>query len=153
MEIEVKRLYKKPGYTIGKMYVNGEFFSDTLEDMDRGLTKEMSLSKINRIKVLGETAIPTGKYEVRMTYSVKFADRSWALPTQGDVPLIVDVPGFTGVRIHPFNRASESLGCISVGKNDARGWLSRTAETYRRLVDEHILPALKAKEKVNLTIE
>ena len=56
MEIKVKRIARKDAYTIGKMYVNGEYVCDTLEDKDRGLTSNMSVAQICGVKVHGETA-------------------------------------------------------------------------------------------------
>ena len=60
MLIEVKRLYKKTDYTIGKMYIDGEYFCDTLEDTDRGLKQEYSLAELKELKEYGKTAIPSG---------------------------------------------------------------------------------------------
>ena len=66
LEILVDRKWKKSTYTIGRMYLDGEFFCNTLEDRDRGLTSEMSLIEINGRKVMHETAIPSGTYEVSL---------------------------------------------------------------------------------------
>lgn len=67
MKIEVKRLYKKANYTIGKIYVDGQYVSDTLEDTDRGLTQEMTDGEIEKKKVFGKTAIPSGEYDVTLS--------------------------------------------------------------------------------------
>ena len=61
MEIKVRRIARKEAYTIGKMYVGGEYVCDTLEDTDRGLTSKMSVAQICGVKIKGETAIPTGR--------------------------------------------------------------------------------------------
>ena len=66
MKILIERSWKKEGYTIGKLYVDGVFFSNTLEDKDRGLTSIMSIDEIKKIKKSSITAIPTGTYNVRM---------------------------------------------------------------------------------------
>ena len=84
MEILVKRIAKKPKYTIGKMYIDGQYICDTLEDADRGLNQNMSLEEIKNKKVYGETAVPTGTYKVDMnTVSPKFKSRTWAKPYGG----------------------------------------------------------------------
>ena len=66
MEIKVDRKWKKDTYTIGNLYINGKFFGNTLEDKDRGLKQTDSLAIIQSKKVYGETAIPTGRYEILM---------------------------------------------------------------------------------------
>ena len=66
LELLVDRKYKKETYTIGNLYVDGEWFCNTLEDKDRGLKSSMSLEEVERLKVYAETAIPTGRYVVKM---------------------------------------------------------------------------------------
>ena len=92
-----------------------------MEDKDRGLTKDMPMAEIKKRKVYGETAIPAGEYEVRMTYSPKYKRR---------MPQVMDVPGWTGVRMHSMNEAKDSLGCIGMGKNDKPGWISNSRATH-----------------------
>lgn len=152
MKILVDRAWKKDAYTIGKVYIDGAFFSNSMEDKDRGLKSDMPISQIESRKIYGETAIPTGTYEVRMTYSRKFASRAWAKPYAGAVPEICAVPGFSGVRIHPLNKAEDSLGCIGFGKNDTKGWISQSTAYYRTLLDKYILPAIKRGENIIITI-
>ena len=119
IEILVKRIAKKPNYTIGKLFINGVFFANTLEDTDRGLTQSMSEDEIKKKKIYGQTAIPTGTYKVDMnTVSPKFKNRSWAKPYDGKLPRLVNVPGFDGVLTHPGNLPQDTLGCLLVGKND-----------------------------------
>ena len=72
MEILVERKYKKENYTIGHVYINGEYFCDSLEDTDRGLIREMSLAEMKEVKEYGNTAIPTGRYPIAYTYSARF---------------------------------------------------------------------------------
>ena len=127
MEILVKREYKKKDYTIGKMYINGEYFCDTLEDTDRGLKRDMSLSELKELKEYGRTAIPTGEYVLTITYSDRFAKM---------MPLINDVPAFSGVRIHPLNTSKETDGCIGVGicDNPNKDWIRDSRKTYNKLM-------------------
>lgn len=72
MKLTLNRIAKKSTYTIGKLYVDDKYFCDVLEDKDRGLTQSMSEAEIKSKKVYGETAIPSGTYEVIVSYSNKF---------------------------------------------------------------------------------
>lgn len=127
MLIEVKRLYKKADYTIGKMYIDGDYFCDTLEDTDRGLAQGMALSTLKEMKEYGRTAIPTGEYVLTITYSNRFAKM---------MPLINDVPAFSGVRMHPLNTSKETEGCIGVGICDDpnKDWIRDSRNTYNELM-------------------
>lgn len=149
MKMLLKRIAKKPTYTIGKLYIDGEYFSDTLEDRDRGLTQDMDLEDILRIKVYGETAIPTGTYKIDMnTISPKFKDRSWAKPYKGKMPRLLNVPGFDGVLLHPGNSADDSLGCILVGNNTQVGKVLNSQAVFKRLMQK-----LLGEQDITLTIE
>ena len=125
MLIEVKRLYKKADYTIGKMYIDGEYFCDTLEDTDRGLKRDMSLSELKELKEYGRTAIPTGEYVLTAEYSNRF---------KKVLPLIHNVPAFDGVRIHSGNTHEDTEGCILVGKNRAKGKVLDSRKTMSELM-------------------
>ena len=153
MEITVERKYKKPAYTIDKWYINGTFFSDGLEDPDRGLTSTMTLEEINKKKVYGQTAIPTGTYEVKMTYSSRLHGRAYAKKYDGKLPELMNVKGYEGVRIHPFNKAQETLGCLCPGKNNIKGQITQATVYFYILVDNYILPAIKRGEKITITIK
>lgn len=153
MEILVDRKWKKDKYTIGNVYINGIFFSNTMEDPDRGLTQKMTLEEIRKKKIYGETAIPSGEYDIKLTYSTKFASRAWGKKYSGKVPEITNVKGYSGVRIHPLNSAADSLGCIGFGKNDKVGWISNSTNYYYNFMDKYLLPALKKGERVKLTIK
>ncbi len=132
MEILLKRIAKKNLYTIGKLYINGIYFCDTLEDKDRGLSQSMSLDEIKKIKVSNETAIPTGTYNVTLNVvSPKFKDRAWAKPYKGKVPRILNVPGFEGVLIHPGNDQNDTSGCIILGKNKVIGKVTESQATFK----------------------
>lgn len=126
MEILVKRIAKKETYTIGKMYIDGKYFCDTLEDKDRGLSQSMTEEEIRKRKVYGLTAIPTGAYKVIVNYSERFGKL---------MPLLLDVKGYAGVRIHPGNTPSDTLGCILVGRNTAKGMVTESRKTFLRLME------------------
>lgn len=153
MEILIDRKWKKDTYTIGQVYINGQYFSESLEDKDRGLSDTMSLEQITKAKVYGQTAIPTGTYEVKVTYSNRFHSRAWGRRYNGKVPELMNVKGFGGVRIHPGNTAKDTLGCVLLGKNTAKGMITQSTNYYYKLLDDYILPASKKGEKITLTIK
>lgn len=140
MELKVKRIAKRDTYTIGKLYVDGEYFCDTIEDRDRGLNDSMSVEEIKKIKVYGETAIPTGRYRVTLSYSIKFKKM---------LPEILNVKGFAGIRIHSGNTAKDTLGCILVGKNTVVGQVTSSRATFDRLM----LKLNKTTEPIFITVE
>lgn len=150
MQLVIDRKYKLQEYTIGKLYIDGEYFCDTLEDTDRNLSDSMSVSEIQSKKIYGQTAIPLGTYQVDMdTVSPKFKNRSWSIQYEGKIPRINDVKGFDGVLIHPLNSAQESLGCIGVGENKVKGKIINSTQTFHKLMS--IL--LKDKNNIVLTIK
>lgn len=143
MEIVLDRVYKKENYTIGKMFINGIYFCDTLEDKDRGLYSFMSEAELKKKKVYGKTAIPTGTYTVKMTYSTKFRKL---------MPLVDKVKAFDGIRIHAGNTADDSLGCILVGKNKAVGKVLESRDTFSKLYKK-IENAWNKHEEITLRIK
>lgn len=143
MEILVKRIAKKDTYTIGKMYIDGKYICDTLEDKDRGLTSSMAEQTIKLKKIYGETAIPTGTYTVTYTYSNKFKKM---------MPLINNVKGYSGVRIHSGNTAKDTYGCILLGINKEVGKVLNSRATCLK-VYPLIQKACANGEKVTLTIK
>lgn len=153
MEIVIIRRWKKADYTIGELSIGGVVLWNTLEDTDRGLTSTMSTGEIARKKVYGKTAIPTGRYRVLWTVSNTFRNRSWAKAYSGCVPLIDGVKGFTGIRIHPGNTASDCTGCVLVGRNTIKGQVTQSQASYFSLLDLYLVPAFKRGEQVWLTIK
>lgn len=97
MLIEVKRFEFGTKYTIGRMYVDNVYECFTLEDAVR-----------TGAKVDGKTAIPLGTYNVIITHSNRF---------KKELPLLENVPNFTGIRIHTGNTSENTEGCILVGKS------------------------------------
>lgn len=150
--IQIERRWKKDRYTVGRLYVDGEYWCNSLEDKDRDLHSGMSVVTIKSKKVYGETAIPRGQYEVRLSYSAKFAKKAWAKKYGGLVPEILRVKGFSGIRMHPLNRAEESLGCIGPGFNTKVGQVTSSTSCYYRLMDEVFMPAHEAGQTVMLDI-
>ena len=137
MELKLNRIAKKATYTIGRLYVDGVRFCDTIEDRDRGLRQDMTLAYIKRVKVQGETAIPTGRY--RVTLGVKSPRLSKKAVYQfcgGYVPRLINVNGFDGILIHIGNTAKDSEGCILVGENKEVGKVLNSAATFKRLYEK-----------------
>ena len=114
MKLEVKRHFKGPQYTIGRLFVDGVYECDTLEDTVRQ----------DGVKIAGQTAIPAGKYPVRITYSPRFKKM---------LPMLDNVPNFTGVRIHTGNTAADTEGCILVGYNRVKGRVCDSRAAFKRL--------------------
>ena len=102
MKLTLKRNFKGADYTIGKLYIDGHYFCDTLEDTIRPANK----------KIAGKTAIPAGNYKVVKSYSPRF---------KKILPEILNVPNFTGVRIHAGNTAKDTDGCVLLGLNKTKG--------------------------------
>ena len=153
MELRLERKYRNNNYCIDKLYINGKYFSDVLEDPDRGLTDTMSLEEIKRIKIKGNTCIPYGTYNITLdVYSPKFGSKSYYKEVcNGKVPRLLNVKGFEGILIHVMDGpkgAELSEGCIGVGRNLIKGGLLQGKEYYKKLYD--ILK--NSKDKITIKI-
>lgn len=149
MELELRRIAKRETYTIGRLYINGERFCDTLEDTDRGLDQSMDAVAIRVKKRSGVTAIPTGRYRVTMgVRSPKFSKYKSYEFCNGYLPRLINVKGYEGVLIHIGNYPKDTEGCILVGKNTKVGAVMDSAATFRQLYG--ILKA--ANELIYITI-
>lgn len=135
MELLVQRIAKKSEYTIGRLFVDGKYLCDTLEDRVRDLTKER--------KVPGETAIPAGRYRVIVNVSPKFGR---------ELPRLLDVPGFEGILIHKGNSARDSAGCVLLGENKEKGRVVNSTPYELRLT-RLIKEAIQRGEEVWITVE
>lgn len=135
MRLTVERKWPRETYTIGKLYINGELFCNTLEDRDRGLRQTDSLEQIQSLKIPGETAIPKGMYTVAMNVlSPKYAGVAWYKSLcGGKMPRLLDVPGFDGIIVHPGTDALSTRGCLLVGKNTLVGKLTESKATFKDL--------------------
>ena len=95
--------------SLGELYWdNGDLECYTMEDLDRFLSSDMSLSNMLSIKIQENTAIPYGTFQVLITESMRFGRK---------MPLIVGVLGFDGIRIHIGNKKEDVAGCIATGLN------------------------------------
>lgn len=151
MKLTLKRVAKKSTYTIGKLYINGQYFCDTIEDIDRGLTQDMPLKTIQRIKLPKETAIPKGTYKITLdVISPKYSTKDFYIKNanKGRLPRLLNVPGYEGVLIHCGNTAADSAGCLIVGRNKKVGMVLDSKETFIQLYKE----LLKDKDNLIITI-
>lgn len=153
MELRVERTYRGAKYTIGHLYINDKYFCDTLEDPDRGLTDSMPLAKIKAAKVYGDTAIPYGKYKVRMDIvSPKYSNVKkypYAAIAKGLMPRIMDIKGFDGVLIHAGNTQKDTYGCLLVGQNKVKGQVINSQATWKALYQQ-LLVAKQKNEPITI---
>lgn len=154
MEILLKRIAKRPQYTIGRIYVDGKYICDSIEDKDRGLTDNMTMSAIKKIKVKDQTAIPSGKYQVTINVkSPRFSTKDYYKKyCDGYLPRLLNVKGFDGILMHRGTDQNSSSGCIIVGYNTIVGKVTDSQKAF-----ETLYPLLKSasskKEKITITIE
>ena len=127
MNLELKRIFKGKDYTIGRLFINGEYFCDTLEDPVRQLDSIKD-------KIYSETAIPAGKYKVSMSIvSPKYSIRKSYNWCGGRLPRLLDVPFFEGILIHSGNTPDHTAGCILVGENKVKGQVINSMNTLKNL--------------------
>jgi hypothetical protein len=150
MELVLKRIARRETYTIGRLYIDGILFCDTLEDTDRGLRQDMPLPVLRAKKRKGVTAIPTGRYRVTLgVKSPKYSTRKQYEFCQGYVPRLINVPCYDGILIHIGNYPKDTEGCILVGKNTKVGSVLESAKTFRELYG-----ILKdAKDSIYITVK
>lgn len=142
MKIDLHRKWRKKGYSIGILSVNGQRICETLEDEDRGLCMTDKLESVKARKIKGQTAIPVGTYQVVWSYSPRFKKM---------LPLLMGVPGYEGIRIHVGNRAKDTEGCILCGRNTEVGTVTNS-RYWTNKVNAMIERACKNKEEVLITI-
>lgn len=150
MELLLKRIARRDSYTIGKLYIDGSYFCDTIEDKDRGLQQQLPLSVNVAKKKKGVTAIPVGRYRVTLAVkSQRFSQKKQYAACNGYLPRLVNVPAFDGVLIHIGNTANDTEGCILVGKNTQVGKVLESTATFWKLYS-----ILKdAKDEIYIKVE
>ena len=141
MKLKLERKYFKETYTIGNLYINGSFFSNTLEDKNRDVNKNGKFDN-GETKVYEETCIPFGTYKIILTMSPKF---------KRELPRLLNVPSFEGVLIHRGNTAKDSAGCILVGENKAVGKVLNSTPYEERLV-KMMKNAISRGEEITIEI-
>jgi hypothetical protein len=143
MKLTLHRRFLGKDYTIGLLYVEDEYFCDTLEDVDRGLTQSMPLELIREKKIPHETAIPTGEYTVIVNLSPA---------KKRMLPRLSDVPGFSGILIHRGNAKNDTSGCILVGENKVKGKVVNSTVYEKKLV-KILTEAHERGEKIKITVK
>ena len=126
MKIEIKRLYKTENSTIGELTVDGKFECYTLEDKER------------EVKIKCETAIPKGTYKVIINKSNRFKKL---------LPLLLSVPNFEGVRIHPGNTNHDTEGCVLVGRTRSKDFIGQSRKAF-----ESLFAKMKEAKEITLII-
>lgn len=139
MKLKLVRIVTWSNYTEGKLYIDGAYLCDTLEDTDRGLEQNMSEFEINRRKVYGQTCIPSGEYKVILNMSPRF---------KKILPRILDVKGFEGILMHAGNTVQDSSGCILLGTKCSDGVLMNS----RKAVDA-LIKKLETEKDITITID
>lgn len=142
MKLTLKRKFFSDKYTAGNLFIDGKFFCNTIEDKVRELPgicpyTSKGYSCKCKGKIYAETAIPAGTYKVTMEHSPRFKRK---------LPLLHNVPHFIGILIHSGSSATDSAGCVLVGKNTIKGRLTESRIT------SDALNAIISKEK-HITIE
>lgn len=134
MELTLNRIFLGSSATIGELLVNDKHLCDTLEDRVRPEGE----------KVYGKTAIPEGTYEVKLTHSPRF---------KKILPEILNVPNFSGIRIHTGNSSKDTEGCILVGTWDGEkeDWVSDSKVAFNKLIPL-LQEAVDNKEEITITI-
>jgi hypothetical protein len=140
MDLVLRRRILTARSTIGALEVDGQFECLTLEDQVR--RDPNPATPANEAKIPGQTAIPAGKYRVIVNHSARF---------QRLLPLLLDVPGFAGVRIHPGNTAEHTEGCILVGDEEGRDFIGNSRLAFNRLYPK-IMAAFAKREPILLEI-
>lgn len=134
MRLLLDRTQYEKDATVGEIYVDGVFECFSLEDQVRAGEK-----------VRGQTAIPTGTYEVMITMSPRFKRR---------LPLLVNVPGFDGIRIHPGNTHEDTEGCLLVGerviRHEGMPFLTRSRAAFDLLFAK--LDSVSLTERITIEV-
>jgi hypothetical protein len=135
MELKLNRIFLGSSATIGELLVNDKYLCDTLEDRVRPEGE----------KVYGKTAIPEGMYEVKLTHSPRF---------KKILPEILNVPNFSGIRIHTGNSSKDTEGCILVGTWDGEkeDWVGNSRIAFDELMSL-LEEATNNKEKITITVK
>lgn len=135
MKLVLDRTQYEEGSTVGDLYIDGVWECAVLED------------RVRPEKVKGETAIPAGSYDILLTPSPRF---------KCVLPLLIDVPGFDGIRIHPGNTAKDTEGCLLVGENviTTAGvpFLTHSRRAFDRLF-EKMQAAVRRGEKLTIQVD
>jgi hypothetical protein len=156
MKLLLKRTVKADRYTIGKLYIDGVYFCDTLEDTDRGLFQYTPLKEIVQIKQKDITAIPAGTYKITLdVVSPKYSQEKYKKQYEfcgGRVPRLLNVPGYDGILIHIGNKHKDTDGCLLVGKHNGFDQIVNSTDAFNELY-EKLLSGWNLTKDIQITIE
>lgn len=138
MKLKLERDLCSKTCSIGDLYVDDVWECHTLEDVVR----EVDGVPVKGWKIHGDTAIPRGTYPVTITYSERF---------KRDLPLLGNVEGFSGVRIHPGNTSADTEGCILVGRTKTDKSIGESRAAFKELYDK-IEDAINSGDTVEIEI-
>lgn len=138
MQFVLRREPSMGAATLGTLACDGDFLCWTLEDTVR----EVPGRPVATWKVNGMTAIPEGVYPLTLTFSPRF---------KVPLPLVVDVPGFSGIRIHAGNVPADTEGCVLVGLDRGEGFVGRSREALG-IVIKRLRGAMETGEPITLAI-
>ena len=141
MKLTLNRIALRSTYTIGKLYIDDNYFCDTLEDTVRDLNKNGKFDNGEK-KVYAKTAIPYGTYEIKWTYSPRFKKYT---------PQLMNVPSFEGIRIHAGNTSADTEGCLILGENKQVGKVLNSRTTINKFYQ--IINEACSKGKVTIEIK
>jgi hypothetical protein len=142
MELQLKRETFTDESTIGSLTIDGKFECYILEDKDRGINNTLTLEQILKVKVYGKTAIPYGRYEVDWTMSARF---------KVFMPILLNVKGYAGIRIHKGNTEIDSLGCLLCGTLKKSNMITESTLATKNLYAK-IEAAKKQGQRIFITI-
>ena len=141
MQITVLRGHSFGGATIGKLYIDGVFTCNTLEDEVR----EVVGQPVHEWKIKGNTAIPVGAYRVVLQNSPRFG---------ADTMTLLNVPGFDFIRIHAGNTANDTEGCLLLGMRATDvSLVGGTSRPAVELVKAKVRAAIERGETVTIDIQ
>ena len=139
MELLVERNLSDDECTLGKLSVNEDFECYTLEPVVR---EQMGIP-VKNWKIPGKTAIPAGSYDVIIDYSEHFGR---------NMPHVLNVPGFDGVRIHSGNTAADTEGCLLLGEGEGKDAILNSHAAFDRFFNK-LQDAIANGEKVTITYQ
>ena len=146
MELVLQREPSTPKSTPGQLYIGTGFECYVIEDVVRETSRQEGQSReawVASWKIKGQTAIPAGRYRVVLTRSERFSRSATARaghPVEVITPLLLEVPGFSGIRIHAGNTSEDTEGCLLPGC--ARPHLD--AVTGSRLAYDNLVEKIRA---------
>ena len=132
LRLRLLRFRFMPNYTEG-ILINlrtNKVICDVLEDRTRDINADGDLQDEGEGKVYGETSIPFLTYNIIVSMSPSFKKKTVE---------ILNVPEFTGVRMHWGLTAKNSHGCPLCGKKIDSGMLANTGMTDKlvKLLEAH----------------